>query len=263
MRIPLFHANAFTDQPFTGNPAAICPLSVWLDDGMLRKVAAENNLPATAFLVAQPGFYELRWFTPRCEIRLCGHATLASALVVCNYLQPGLETVLFETRFSGPITVRKHGSQFSMDFPAIFPKPIADAPTELLQALGSATSEEVLEANQTYFAVYESERAIRNLHPDFTKLEKLHPFVVSVTAPGDAVDFVSRYFAPSYGFPEDPVTGSAHVALTPYWTKRLGKTRLHAIQRSERGGELWCEMAGNRVVLEGNAMLTLKGSLQI
>lgn len=264
MRIPLFHVNAFTDQPFTGNPAAVCPLSVWLDDRTLRKVAAENNLSATAFLVAHEGGYKLRWFTPRCELRLCGHATLASGLVVLDLLDPAREKVCFQTRSRGPLTIHKAGNLFSMDFPVISPEPSAKPSDGLFRALGTGPPpSEVLEANDTYFVVYESESVIRKLRPDFTELEKLHPFVVSVTAPGENADFVSRYFAPSYGVPEDPVTGSAHCALTPYWTKRLGKVQLHARQVSERGGELWCEMMGNRVILQGRAVCTLQGSLEI
>jgi len=264
MRIPLFHVNAFTDQPFTGNPAAVCPLSVWLDDRTLRKVAAENNLSATAFLVSQDDGYELRWFTPRCELRLCGHATLASGLVVLDILNPALEEARFQTRSHGLLTIHKEGNLFSMDFPAISPEVCAKPSDVLPRAVGPGPPPyEVLEANDTYFVVYESEGVIRKLRPDFAWLEKLHPFVVSVTAPGENADFVSRYFAPSYGFPEDPVTGSAHCALTPYWTKRLGKTQLHARQVSERGGELWCEGKGDRVVLQGRAVCTLQGSLEI
>jgi PhzF family phenazine biosynthesis protein len=263
MRIPLFHVNAFTDRPFTGNPAAVCPLSVWLDDRMLWKVAAENNLSATAFFVPQEDSCELRWFTPRCEVRLCGHATLASAFVMLTILQPALETVRFQARFSRPLTVCRDGELFSMDFPAIFAKACAP-PDQLLRALGPGPFPcDVLEANDTFIAVYETEGAIRNLSPDFVRLEQLHPFAVAVTAPGDEVDFVSRYFAPSYGVAEDPVTGSAHCALAPYWTKRLGKTHLHARQVSQRGGELWCEAPGDRVVLKGRAVLTLAGSLLI
>ena len=267
MRIPLFHLNAFTNRPFSGNPAAVCPLQEWLDDGLLRKVAAENNLSDTAFFVpknGQKGHYDLRWFTPRCEVRLCGHATLASAYVVLNLLQPGLQTVRFETRHSGPLTVSKDGEIFAMDFPAIFGKTCANPPEALARALGPGSlPSTVLEANQTYILVYETEDAVQIIRPDFAILEQIHPFAVAVTAPGTKSDFVSRYFAPSYGVPEDPVTGSAHSALTPYWAERLGKTHLHARQVSERGGELWCEMAGERVILKGNAVLTLQGSLQI
>jgi PhzF family phenazine biosynthesis protein len=272
MRIPLFHVDAFASQPFTGNPAAVCALDWWLDDELLRKVAAENNLSETAFFVPRrgpadghrAGCYDLRWFTLRGEVKLCGHATLASAYVVLALLEPQLDTVRFETRRSGTLTVRKDREMFSMDFPAIFADTCANPPDELMRALGPGPSpSNVLEANQTYFAVYDHESAVQNLRPDFARLELLHPYVVSVTAPGDNVDFVSRYFKPSYGMPEDPVTGSAHCALAPYWAGRLGKSRLHARQLSARGGELWCEVAGARVLLKGHAVLTLKGSLVI
>ena len=262
MRIPLFHVDAFSHKPFSGNPAAVCPLSSWLDDGWLRKVAAENNLSETAFLVPRDDGYDLRWFTPRCEVRLCGHATLASAYVVLTMLQPGLEAVRFQTRVNGPLSVRNEGDSLSMDFPAMFPKTCENAPSDLLHGLGSQPSE-VLEANETYVAVYDSPNAIRNIRPDYAYLEQLHPFAVSVTATGEKVDFVSRYFAPSYGIPEDPVTGAAHCVLTPYWTKRLGRSMLHAWQLSDRGGELWCEMAGDRVILKGRAVLTMRGFMSI
>lgn len=263
MRIPLFHVNAFTNQrPFSGNPAAVCPLQGWLDDGLMRKVAAENNLSETAFFVSIGDLYELRWFTTRGEVKLCGHATLASAYVILSLLKPGLDSVRFETRHGGPLLVRKDGDIFSMDFPALCPELCENPPAKLISALGSAPSK-VLEVNQTYIVVYEDERTIRNMEPDFTRLEELHPFVVSVTAPGEDVDFVSRYFKPSYGMHEDPATGSVHCALTPYWAKHLGKSQLHAGQLSERGGELWCEMKANRVLLKGNGVLTMKGTLTI
>jgi PhzF family phenazine biosynthesis protein len=183
---------------------------------------------------------------------------------VLTLLQPGLQTVRFETRRSGALTVTKDGDMFAMDFPAIFGKTCANPPEALKRGFGPGPlPSTVLEANQTYIPVYETEDAVRNIRPDFAILEQLHPFAVAVTAPGTKSDFVSRYFAPSYGVPEDPVTGSAHSALTPYWAERLGKPHLHARQISERGGELWCEMAGQRVILKGNAVLTLQGSLQI
>jgi len=272
MRIPLFHVDAFASQPFTGNPAAACPLDCWLDDETLRKVAAENNLSETAFFVSRhgsdddhrTGHYDLRWFTPRGEVKLCGHATLASAYVLLALLEPELDAVRFETRRSGTLTVRKDREALSMDFPAIFTHTCANPPDELIPALGPGPSpSSIFEANETYFAVYDHESAVQNLRPDFARLKQLHPYVVSVTAPGENADFVSRYFKPSYGMPEDPVTGSAHCALAPYWADRLGKTQLHARQLSERGGELWCDVAGGRVILKGHAVLTLRGSLVI
>jgi PhzF family phenazine biosynthesis protein len=264
MRIPLFHVNAFTNRPFSGNPAAVCPLQEWLDDGWLQKVAAENNLSETAFFVPRGSHFDLRWFTPTCEVGLCGHATLASAYVLLRLQQPGLDEIRFETRLSGAFTVRQDGEILSMDFPAMVGKTCANLPQALIQGLGSGPRpSSLLAANDTYIAVYENQSVIQNMRPDFAALGQLHPNAVSITAPGDEADFVSRYFAPSYGIPEDPVTGSAHCSLTPYWAERLGKTRLFARQVSERGGELWCEMAGERVILKGNAVLTLQGSLQI
>ena len=270
--IPLFHVNAFTDQPFSGNPAAVCPLQEWLDDKTLGKVAAENNLSETAFFVPRPGrgqadgrvgHYDLRWFSPQCEVALCGHATLASAYVVMNLLQPGLETVQFHTR-RNHLSVTRDGEMFVMDFPARPRKPCLRPPDALSNGLGLGRRPPVvLEANETYVVVYDTEEAVRNIHPDSSTLEQLHPFTVAVTAPGRASDFVSRYFAPSYGIPEDPVTGSAHCILAPYWADRLGKSQLYARQISERGGEIWCQMAGDRVMLKGGAVLTLGGALLI
>lgn len=262
MRIPLFHVNAFTSGPFTGNPAAVCLLDSWLDDAALLKVAAENNLSATAFLVAAKEGYELRWFTPKCEIRLCGHATMAAGYVLLSVLQPDLDEMHFSTRFGGPLSVRKVEDKFAMDFPALIPSPCASVPEALSATLDLKTDpSEILEVNDTYIVVLENEKEIRSLAPDFSRIGKLHPHVVSVTAPGDDADFVSRYFAPSYGLPEDPVTGSVHCALTPYWSKRCKKSALHAKQLSERRGELLCELAGERVILKGRAELTLKATL--
>jgi PhzF family phenazine biosynthesis protein len=262
MHIPVFHVDAFTTRPFTGNPAAVCLLNSWLDDETLRKVSAENNLSATAFLVGRESGYELRWFTNLCEIKLCGHATLAAAFVLLDVLNTDLKMVQFATRFRGNITVCREDDRLSMDFPAYPPERCSNVPALLKRALGLQDNPaEVLQANETYIAVLESEEEIRSVRPDFELLAQLHPYVVSVTAPGKKVDFVSRYFAPSYGIPEDPVTGSAHCALAPYWAKRLGRSLLHAKQLSERGGELWCELAGDRVILKGEAVLTLKGTL--
>jgi PhzF family phenazine biosynthesis protein len=262
MHLRLFHVDAFADKIFEGNPAAVCPLAKWLDDDFLRAVAAENNLSETAFLVPGDNRYELRWFTPRCEVRLCGHATLASAFVVLNILDPSVKSVRFETRHSGTLTVTQDGDFLSMDFPAFQPQPCPTPPAGLLQAFG-ALPVKVLEANETYVAVYPSEDLVRSLLPDFRLLEQLHPFAVAVTAPGKDVDFVSRYFAPSYGIPEDPVTGSAHCILTPYWSQQLGKANLHARQLSARGGDLRCEFASDRVIIRGKAILTLSGALSI
>jgi predicted PhzF superfamily epimerase YddE/YHI9 len=262
MSLPVFHVDAFTAQPFAGNPAAVCPLAEWLDDKLLQEVAAENNLSETAYFVPRGDYYELRWFTPRCEVQLCGHATLASAFVILQILETGRESVRFETRFSGALTVSSVGDLFAMDFPALAPWPCVDLPATLIEGLEKAPTV-VMQIEDNYFAVYEREKDVRRIRPDFRLLEKLHPAGVAITAPGEDSDFVSRYFAPSYGIPEDPVTGSTHCSLAPYWAQRLGKSSLHARQVSERGGELWCEVQGERVILKGNAVLTLRGELLI
>jgi PhzF family phenazine biosynthesis protein len=262
MPLPVFHVDAFTARPFAGNPAAVCLLAGWLDDDVLRAVAAENNLPETAYIVARKDHYELRWFTPRCEVRLCGHATLASALVVLQILEAGRDSVCFQTRFSGTLSVGRDGDLMAMDFPSLAPWTCIDPPAALISGLGSIPAA-VLQVEDNYFAVYEQEADVRHIQPNFSLLEKLHPAGVAVTAPGQTADFVSRYFAPSYGVPEDPVTGSTHCSLAPYWALRLGKTNLHARQISERGGELWCEVKRERVVLRGRAVLTLRGELLI
>lgn len=264
MAIPLYHVDAFTNQPFAGNPAAVCPLGSWLDDDTLRALAAENNLSETAYFVAQGEDYQLRWFTPRAEVKLCGHGTLATAFVIMNFFERHRELVRFNTRYKGTLTVRRVGDQFVMDFPAATPRLVSEPPGDLLGALRSLPLPRcVLQADQKYFAVYDSEAEVRAFQPDFAVLEKLHPFAVAITAPGADVDFVSRYFAPSYGVLEDPVTGSTHCSLTPYWAERLKKKNLHARQLSARGGEICCESQGERVILRGNAVLTLRGELCI
>ena len=263
MPVPVFHVDAFTDSPFSGNPAAVCRLKAWLDDEVLRGVAAENNLSETAYFVPEGEEYRLRWFTPKCEINLCGHATLASAFILFTQMQTHLESVGFVTR-SGLLTVRRHDDLLVMDFPALPPWECPGPPRGLLDGLRAETGPvQVFQVTDNYFVVYKSEDEIRGLRPDFSQLEKLHPAGVAVTAPGRDVDFVSRYFAPSYGIPEDPVTGSTHCSLAPYWAKRLGKTILNARQVSPRGGELCCELVGDRVLIKGKAVLTMQGSLLI
>lgn len=262
MHLQVFHVDAFTAKVFGGNPAAVCPLTGWLDDDRLSLVAAENNLSETAYFVPNGNHYELRWFTPRCEVKLCGHATLASAFVIMQILTSGLDSVRFETRFSGTLTVLRQGDLLAMDFPALAPWRCTSPPAELMKGLGRPPAE-IAQIEDNYFAVYASENEVKNIRPDFRLLEKLHPAAVAITAPGEGVDFISRYFAPSYGIPEDPVTGSTHCSLAPYWGQRLGKKNLHARQVSQRGGELWCEVQGDRVIIKGNAVLTLRGELLI
>jgi predicted PhzF superfamily epimerase YddE/YHI9 len=260
MHLPVFHVDAFTSRAYAGNPAAVCPLNAWLDDELLRLVAAENNLSETAFIVPQGDFYELRWFTPRCEVKLCGHATLASAFVIMQILAPKVDLVRFRTRLSGKLSVRRDGDFLAMSFPSLPPWRCTNPPEQLLRGLLKPPAS-VFQIEDNYFAVYDSPKDIAEIRPDFHLLEKLHPFGVAITAPGEDCDFVSRYFAPSYGIPEDPVTGSTHCSLGPYWAGQLRKTKLHARQLSERGGELWCEVEEKRVILKGNAVLTLRGEL--
>lgn len=262
MHLPVFHVDAFARKAFEGNPAAVCPLTEWLDDGQLRLVSAENNLSETAFFVPRGGIYQLRWFTPRCEVKLCGHATLASAFVIMQILASAGEKVRFETRFSGALEVHREGDLFCMDFPALPPWVCETPPRELAEGLGRKPAS-VLQIEDNYFAVYERAKEVKEIRPNLALLEKLHPAGVAITAPGEDADFVSRYFAPSYGIAEDPVTGSTHCSLAPYWAERLGKRSLHARQVSERGGELWCEMNESRVVIKGKAVLTLRGEMVI
>jgi PhzF family phenazine biosynthesis protein len=205
----------------------------------------------------------LRWFTPKCEVNLCGHATLASAFVLLTILEPSRGAVRFATR-SGVLTVELDGDLFSMDFPALPAWACTEPPAALINGLGHGLSPvSLLQVKDNYFAVYESEEEVRRVVPNFALLEELHPAGVAITAPGRHADFVSRYFAPTYGIPEDPVTGSTHCSLAPYWSRILGKASLHAQQVSERGGELWCEPSGDRVIIKGKAVLTLQGSLLI
>jgi PhzF family phenazine biosynthesis protein len=265
MRIPLFHVNAFTSKPSSGNPAAVCLLDFWLDDGLLQKVAAENNLSATAFVVPSPRGYDLRWFTPRCEIQLCGHATLAAGYVVLKLLRPDLDSAQFCTRFRGVVTVRKNDSCLSLDLPVIIAKSCARN-TAVVEALGLSEPSDVaemLQGNDTYVVLLNSETAVQCIRPDFALLKGLHPWVVLLTAPGNAADYVCRYFAPSYGVPEDPVTGSAQCLVAPYWARKLGKSRLFARHLSERRGELWCAVSSDCVEVTGEAVLTMQGSLEL
>ncbi|MCO5948116.1 PhzF family phenazine biosynthesis protein [Mucilaginibacter flavidus] len=261
MTIPIYQADAFTDKLFGGNPAAICPLDKWLPDNLMQTIAIENNLAETAFFVKNDTGYKLRWFTPEYEIDLCGHATLASAHILFTQLGHNGDEIHFETVKAGTLTVKKDGDKYAMDFPSRPPIHI-DAPVGLVEALGEKQPLEVLRSRD-YFLVYESESDIRDISPDFFALSKMDTVGVIVTAPGDNSDFVSRFFAPGAGIPEDPVTGSAHCNLIPYWADKLGKTKLHAYQLSARRGELWCELKGDRVQMSGKAVTYLKGEIFI
>ncbi|MDX9980334.1 MAG: PhzF family phenazine biosynthesis protein [Lentisphaeria bacterium] len=258
MRIPVYHVDAFTGRLFGGNPAAVCSLADWLPDATLQSIAAENNLSETAFFVSTGDRCSLRWFTPMREVELCGHATLAAAHVILNVLDPGRNAVAFDTA-SGELTVGRANGLLSMDFPSHPPRPF-DPPTDLIESLGGDPLE-VLEG-QYPLVVYESEMEVRFLAPDMKRLA-LAGGTAIVTAPGEEVDFVSRFFAPGYGIPEDPVTGSAHCTLIPFWAQRKSKYCFLARQVSARGGELHCEDRGERVSIAGQAVLYMEGSIHL
>jgi PhzF family phenazine biosynthesis protein len=257
-RIPMYQVDAFAGHVFSGNPAAVCLPETWLSDAQMQAIAAENNLANTAFLVPNGAGYKLRWFTPLLEVEICGHATLASAFVILNDLTPGERSVSFDTK-SGVLTVTREGDLYSLDFPSRPPEACGNVYPGLVPALGGKP-ETVLSARD-YLVVYGSEDELRALRPDMSALMKIDRFAVIATAPGREADFVSRFFAPAKGVPEDPVTGSAHCTLIPYWSKRLGKQKLHAFQVSARGGELWCEDRGARVTISGKAARFFEGAI--
>lgn len=255
-RFPLYQIDAFADRPFAGNPAAVMPLERWLPDAVMQAIAAENNLSETAFLVREGSGYRIRWFMPVGEIDLCGHATLASAFVVLTELEPGKDRVEFAS-MSGPLAVTRQGDTFHLDFPTRPPQPVP-CPAGLAEALGVPVKETWL--TRDLFALLEDEATVRNLKPDLEALSRLEPTSFVVTAKGTDCDFVSRCFAPREGIPEDPVTGSVHCVLIPYWAERLGRTQLFARQLSKRGGELYCELQGDRVQIAGKAVKVLEGA---
>lgn len=260
LRAPIFQIDAFTSRLFAGNPAAVILLPRFEDAAMLKAIAAENNLAETAFLVREGIDYRVRWFTPTTEVPLCGHATLASAAVVMERLEPSRTSVIFHSA-SGPLTVAKTESGYRMNFPVRLSDPVAP-PVNLMEALGVAPID-VFANSFNYMVVLESAHVVRTLVPDIAAIGAMDRSGVIVTAPGDEeYDFVSRYFAPAKGIPEDPVTGGAHCMLTPYWAKRLNKVELRAFQVSPRGGELVCKLVGDRVEIEGSCVFYLEGEVQ-
>lgn len=258
--LPIFQVDAFSSRLFGGNPAAVVPLDAWLEDATMQSIALENNLSETAFLAARGDDFDLRWFTPKLEVDLCGHATLASARVVFDHLRPGTSEVCFHTR-SGELRVRARGSLLEMDLPAHPPEPCATSPA-LVAAVGGQPTE-VLSSSLYDLVVYASEAEIRTLAPEASALMQLDAKAVIVTAPGEDVDFVSRFFAPRAGVYEDPTTGSAHCVSTPYWARRLGRPRLRARQISARVGDLECEDRGDRVSIAGEAVQYLEGRIRV
>ena len=259
MKLPLYQVDAFTRRLFGGNPAAVVLLENWLPDEILAAIAAENNLAETAFVIIQPDVIALRWFTPAVEVDLCGHATLAAAQVIFRHYLPAADSLSFSTR-SGNLVVTRAADRLSMDFPARPGTPVEITDT-LVAALG-IRPREVYRARDL-LAILDSEAEVQSLQPDMQRIAALDAFAVIVSARGAAVDFVSRFFAPRAGIPEDPVTGSAHCTLVPYWAARLGKAELSARQLSARGGELHCRLAGDRVLIAGHAVEYLRGEIDV
>ncbi|GLQ32183.1 PhzF family phenazine biosynthesis protein [Litoribrevibacter albus] len=260
--LTIYQVDAFTNQLFKGNPAAVVPLTEWLDDELLQKIAAENNLSETAFFALdEQGELLLRWFTPTSEVELCGHATLATAHVLFEEMGFGDDQITFQTKYKGPLTVTKESEGYSMAFPNLKPEAVAEVPQAISSGLQLEISETLV--SDDYLVVLPSEEDVRAISPDFKILAQLDRRGVIVTAPGKDVDFVSRYFAPAFGIDEDPVTGSAHCVSAPFWAEKLGKQTLTARQVSEREGELACIVSDQVVTLKGDAVLYMKGSILV
>jgi PhzF family phenazine biosynthesis protein len=262
MKVALFQLDAFTTRRFAGNPAAVVVLEEFVDDTLLQAVAAENNLAETAFVVRSAGRYRLRWFTPTLEVPLCGHATLAAGAVVLERLEPGRDRVVFDTA-SGPLVVERQGPEYRMDLPVRTLRPVSP-PSALSAALGVTPTEVATTDGNNYLALLHDADAVRSLRPDLAAIARLDRTGVVVTAAGDGrYDFVSRYFAPAKGIPEDHVTGAAHCGLTPFWAARTGKDTFLAHQASPRGGELACRLVGDRVQLQGGCVFYLEGQIEL
>ncbi len=262
MKIPIYQADAFTNTLFGGNPAAVCPLQQWLSDEMLQQIAVENNLSETAYLLKEGNDYHIRWFTPGTEVKLCGHATLASAHIIFTILGHEGDTITFQSK-SGPLTVSKRSDgKLVLNFPANAPELVTEVPTGIFEGLGIAPAP-VFKTSFDYMVVLPSQKAIEALHPDFKKLAQAPCRGVIATAAGDEADFVSRCFYPQSGVDEDPVTGSAHTIMVPYWAKQLNKKSMKAIQLSKRRGHLDCELSGDRVLMSGHAVTFLKGEIEV
>ncbi|HTN08366.1 PhzF family phenazine biosynthesis protein [Agriterribacter sp.] len=260
MTVPIYQADAFTQNMFGGNPAAVCPLKEWLTDEIMQNIALENNLAETAFIVPENDGYHIRWFTPTVEVDLCGHATLAAAHIFFNHLQHTEKEIGFHSK-SGLLKVtRKKNGQLTLDFPADRFESITDIPAAINEGLGIRINE-VYKGKFDYMAVVNNQQTIEQLQPDFKTLATIKSRGVLVTARGDDADFVSRCFFPQSGIDEDPVTGSAHTLLTPYWAEVLGKKEMTAIQLSARKGYLDCELSGNRVLMSGYAVTYMKGEI--
>ena len=259
MPYTLYQVDAFADQPFTGNPAAVVPLQSWLDESLMQQIAMENNLSETAFLVKSDEGYHIRWFTPEYEIDLCGHATLASAYVIKNFLEPHVQQIHFTTEKAGVLKAAAKENLYTLDFPARWPQ-LSATPKNLLESIGVDKALDVLRSRD-YFVVLADEEAVKAVEPDYALMKELDTIGVIITAKGSRGDVVSRCFYPGAGIPEDPVTGSAHCNIVPYWSEKLGKTKLECRQLSARGGRLHCELKGDRVLMSGRCVLFMKGEI--
>jgi PhzF family phenazine biosynthesis protein len=257
----IYQVDAFADRVFSGNPAAVIPLQEWISDDLMQEIAIENNLSETAYFVRNGDVYHIRWFTPDFEIDLCGHATLASAFVIKNHLEQDIDVIKFSTQKAGSLRVICAGDQFTLDFPTRMPEP-CEIPKELFPSLGIDQAVEVLRSRD-YFVVLEDEAALMKVKPDFAVMRKLDAIGVIVTAKGNSAEVVSRCFYPGIAFQEDPVTGSAHCNIIPYWAQKLGKNKFFAKQLSKRGGDIWCELRGDRVLISGRAVEYMKGTISI
>lgn len=261
MKLTIYQVDAFARSVFAGNPAAIVPLEEWLADDLMQNIALENNLSETAFIVKTDDGYHIRWFTPGNEIDLCGHATLASAYIIKNFLEPHLAEIHFTTQTAGPLKAAAKEGKYTLDFPSRMPEP-CKVPDKLLASLGISTVVEVLRSRD-YFVVLPNEEAVLNVEPDFIMMKELDASGVIITAKGKEADVVSRCFYPGLGILEDPVTGSAHCNIVPYWSQKLDKTKLFCQQLSARGGELWCQLVGDRVLMSGSCVLYMQGEINI
>jgi len=261
MKTKLYQIDAFTDKVFHGNPAAVCILDEWAGEEKMQQIAAENNLAETAFAVKRAKDYEIRWFTPTVEVDLCGHATLATAFVLYNYYNYPLDKIKFYSKNSGILSVEKNGNELTLDFPADICKK-TEIPHDLISALDKKP-DETYKGKTDYLLIFSTQKDIEEIKPDFALLTGINARGIIVSAPGKETDFISRFFAPQVGINEDPVTGSAHTTLIPYWSKRLNKNVLSAKQLSERGGDLHCEYLGERVKISGQAVTYLIGEIDI
>jgi len=261
MKYNIYQVDAFAEKVFQGNPAAVMPLENWLEDNLMQKIAMENNLSETAFFVKTDAGYHIRWFTPEFEIDLCGHATLASAYIIKNFVEPHLAEINFTTQKAGALRAMAKDGIYTLDFPSRIPLP-GKTPGQLFKSLGITTAVEVLKSRD-YFVVLPNEEAVKSVEPDFMLIKELDSVGVIVTAKGQTADVVSRCFYPGAGIPEDPVTGSAHCNIVPYWTEKLGKSKLFCKQLSQRGGDLHCELQGDRVLMSGKCVLYLEGEINV